>query len=71
MKDRLPTEFETKVLKRIQRLRGHFQGGDKQVHFSAAARRLEKLGYATKPGLHWYITDKGDAYLAKIEKVTQ
>lgn len=66
MKDRLPTQFEAKVLRRIER--GGFQGGNKQVHFSAAARRLEKLGYAMKPGLHWYVTDKGKAYVESIRQ---
>jgi hypothetical protein len=65
MKDRIPTPFESKVLRRIQR--GHFQGGDRQVAYSAAARRLEQLGYAMKPGEHWWTTDKGDAYLATCD----
>lgn len=63
---REPTEFETKTLRRIARGYGHFGGGDRQVHYSAAARRLERLGYAAKPGLHWYVTDKGREYLASI-----
>lgn len=67
MKDRLPTEFETRVLKRIARRYGNFQGGDRQVHYSAAARRLERLGYAAKPGSSWYVTEKGDKFLAEIE----
>jgi len=68
MKNRLPTEFETIVLKRINRGYGYFSGGNKQVHYSAAARRLEKLGYAAKPGTNWYVTDKGDKFLTEIAK---
>ena len=68
MKDRLPTEFETKVLRRIakpdwQRI----LAGNKMVAVSAACRRLEKLGYAAKPGMRWYITDKGEKFLTEIE----
>lgn len=61
-----PTEFETKVLKRIARGYGYFGGGNKQVHYSAAARRLERLGYAAKPGTSWYVTEKGEQYLASL-----
>lgn len=58
--DREPTEFELRVLRRIGN--GRFQGGDRQVHFCAAARRLEKMGYAVKTE-HWYLTGKGRSYL--------
>ncbi len=70
MKDRLPTEFETRVLKNIVRARGGYQSGDRRVHFIAAARRLEKLGYATKPSTHWWVTDKGEKYLTEIAKTS-
>lgn len=66
MKDRLPTEFEIKVLKRISRPDAYrLLAGNGMVAISAACRRLEKLGYASKPFLHWYITDKGKAFLAQ------
>ena len=64
MKDRLPTEFETKVLKRMDR--NGVLAGDGQVAISAACRRLEKLGYAAKPGVFWYVTQKGEDYLAAL-----
>jgi hypothetical protein len=64
MKDRLPTPFETKVLQRINRPDAYRSlAGNGMVAISAACRRLEKLGYAAKPGTHWYVTDKGDEYL--------
>jgi ribosomal protein S19E (S16A) len=67
MNDRLPTEFETKVLKRMTRPDAYkILAGDKMVAISAACRRLEKLGYAAKPGTNWYVTDKGEKYLAEI-----
>jgi hypothetical protein len=68
MKDRLPTEFETNVLKRIDNGRG-LLAGDGQVAISAACRRLEKLGYAAHPGTRWYVTTKGDEYLARKRKI--
>lgn len=49
-------------------MRGDFGSGDGRVHWVAAARRLERLGYAMKPGENWYTTDKGDAYLKSLEK---
>lgn len=64
MKDRLPTEFETKVLRKIDK--GYMLAGDGMVAISAACRRLEKLGYAAKPGYHWYVTKKGDDFLASL-----
>jgi hypothetical protein len=67
MKDRLPTEFETMILKRIARSLGRFQSGDRQVQYIAAARRLERLGYAGK-GRIWYVTPKGKEYLASLEQ---
>lgn len=67
-RDRDPTEFETKVLRRIARGHGHFSGGNKSVHLSAAARRLERLGYAAHPGTSWYATEKGKAYLDALSK---
>lgn len=69
MKDRTPTTFETKVLKRIANDR--MLAGDGMVAISAACRRLEKLGYAAKPGLRWYVTDKGDEWLATESRRTQ
>jgi len=66
---RTPTEFETKTLKRIAKGYGYFSGGDGQVAYSAAARRLEKLGYAAHPGSKWYITEKGEKYLLYLEKL--
>jgi len=64
MIDRLPTEFETTTLKRIAH--NYQLAGNGQVAYSAAARRLEKLGYAAKPGTLWYVTDKGDKFLASL-----
>jgi hypothetical protein len=69
MKDRLPSEFETKVLKRIDLPDWRRSlAGNKMVAISAACRRLEKLGYAGK-GVSWYVTKKGDEYLASIGAV--
>lgn len=69
MKDRLPSEFETKVLKRINRPDAYrILAGNKMVAISAACRRLEKLGYAGK-GISWYVTKKGDDYLTSIGAV--
>jgi len=67
MKDRLPTEFETNVLKRIDNSR--VLAGDGMVAISAACSRLEKLCYAAHPGTRWYVTAKGDVYLASKRKI--
>jgi hypothetical protein len=71
VKDRLPTEFETKILKRINLPDWKRSlAGNGLVAISAACRRLEKLGYAGK-GAHWYVTRKGDEFLAQLEKTQQ
>ncbi len=62
---RLPTTFETMVLTRIRNRR--MLAGDGMVAISAACRRLERMGYASKPGVSWYVTEKGEKYLAGIE----
>lgn len=64
MKNRLPTEFETKVLRRMAK--DHILAGNKLVAISAACRRLEKLGYAAHPLTHWWVTDKGWNYLRTV-----
>lgn len=62
MKNRHPTVFEFRVLKQIANT-GRVITGDSVVQYAAAARRLERLGYAFK-GKYWYLTDKGQKYLA-------
>lgn len=64
MKDRAPTDFETKCLFMIAKY-SKVPTGNKSVHYTAAARRLEKLGYSEKV-YWWYLTEKGRAYLKKI-----
>lgn len=65
---RLPTDFETMVLRRIAQPAWHrILAGNGQVAISAACRRLEKLGYAAKPGSLWHITDKGQAWLTSAD----
>lgn len=61
MKDRTPTEFETRVMRRIK-CYGDLYGGDKMVHWVNGARRLEKLGYLGK-STRWYFTDKGERWM--------
>src|SRR5688572_21938377 len=66
--NRLPTEFETKVLRYMTKpdyLRA--LAGNNKVAISAACRRLEKMGYAAKPGTSWWVTDKGEEYLKATE----
>ena len=69
MKNRLPTTFETKVLKRIANNR--MLAGNGMVAISAACHRLEGLGYAAHPRALWYVTDKGDEWLATESRRTQ
>lgn len=59
------SDFELKVLRRIAR--NGMISGNKMVAVTAAARRLERKGYAHK-SLHWHITDKGRSYIAEIDK---
>ena len=54
--------------KRCRAKSGSFGSGNRQVHYVAAARRLERLGYASKAGLHWWSTDKGDEYIESLDK---
>ncbi len=61
VKDRLPTEFEVQVLRWVEKY-NRVAAGNKSVHFSAAARRLEKLGFVVR-GRAWYLTDKGREHL--------
>ena len=65
MKIRQPTDFETRVLRGIKR--GAMIAGAKIVHVTAAARRLETLGYAVK-SYDWYVTLKGDEYLLELDR---
>lgn len=66
--DGTPTAFETKILKKIKASRGSFGSGAGRVHWVAAARRLERMGFASKPGLHWWTTEKGDKYLDSLRE---
>lgn len=57
------SEFELKVLKAIAL--PHWQrtiSGNKMIARTAAARRLERKGYAGK-AVDWYVTKKGQAVL--------
>lgn len=57
------TVFEQTVLEMIAKY-GTVFPGNKRVHYSLAARRLEKKGYCKK-GSSWYVTQKGRDYLSK------
>lgn len=63
MKDRTPTDFETKIMSFIYAY-GRIFTGNKSVANGAAARRLEKLGYAGQiEGPKWLLTTKGKEWL--------
>jgi len=62
---REPTGFEVKVLRAIDR--GSNISGDPCVAYVAAARRLERNGYASKGG-SWFVTRKGRTWLETSRK---